>query len=118
MTSACILRCHVPPRSWQAVQSFGGKKMKCFKSDRKRLRLMLVVLVGAFVAGCGVGGSSDGSRVVAASCPTGQLSQLETAMDNTLSQADSAVAFSFPVERMDGRLYLFNRGASTMQTSY
>ena len=69
-------------------------------------------------AGCGGGGSNDAGRIVAAACPAGQSSQLEAAMDNTLSQVESDVDFSFAVERKDGRRFVFNRGASTMQTSY
>jgi CubicO group peptidase (beta-lactamase class C family) len=92
--------------------------MKRFKGDRIRLRLVLVVLVGAVVAGCGGGGSSDGPRIIAASCSPAQVSQLEAVMDDTLSRVESDVDFSFAVERSDGRRYVFNRGASTMQTSY
>jgi CubicO group peptidase (beta-lactamase class C family) len=44
--------------------------------------------------------------------------QLEAQMDATLSQAVSEVDFSFAVQRQDGRRYSFNRGSSTLQTSY
>jgi CubicO group peptidase (beta-lactamase class C family) len=91
--------------------------MKCVKADRVRSRLSLVMLLGALAAGCGGGGSGGGPNI-AASCPAGRLNQLETEMDNTLSQVDSEVDFSFAVERKDGRRYVFNRGASTMQTAY
>src|SRR6478609_265907 len=88
-----------------------AKKMRWFKRDRVRSRLMLVVWSGAMVAGCGGGGSDDGPRIVAASCPAAQVSQLEAAMDSTLSRVESDVDFSFAVERSDGRRYVFNRGA-------
>ncbi|MEX2125829.1 MAG: serine hydrolase domain-containing protein [Woeseia sp.] len=39
-------------------------------------------------------------------------------MDSVLSQAESEVDFSFAVERQDGRRYIFNRGGSTLQTTY
>jgi CubicO group peptidase (beta-lactamase class C family) len=39
-------------------------------------------------------------------------------MGATLSQAASEVDFSFSVERRDGRRFTFNRGGSTLQTSY
>lgn len=39
-------------------------------------------------------------------------------MDTALSQTTSEVDFSFSVERQDGRRYNFNRGTSTLQTSY
>jgi CubicO group peptidase (beta-lactamase class C family) len=39
-------------------------------------------------------------------------------MDTALSRAVSEVDFSFAVERRDGRRYTFNRGSSTLQTSY
>ncbi|OGW49727.1 MAG: hypothetical protein A2V62_12045 [Nitrospirae bacterium RBG_19FT_COMBO_58_9] len=39
-------------------------------------------------------------------------------MDSVLAQTTSEVDFSFSVERQDGRRYSYNRGASTLQTSY
>lgn len=39
-------------------------------------------------------------------------------MDATLAQAASEVDFSFSVDRQDGRRYTYNRGGSTLQTSY
>lgn len=39
-------------------------------------------------------------------------------MDALLSQAESEVDFSFAVQRQDGRRYSFNRGSSTLRTSY
>lgn len=39
-------------------------------------------------------------------------------MDDVLAQTHSEVDFSFAVERQDGRRYTFNRGLSTLQTSY
>ena len=46
------------------------------------------------------------------------VTQLEAEMDGVLSQAALEVDFSFSVERQDGRRYNFNRGVSTLQTSY
>ncbi|HEY8102732.1 MAG TPA: serine hydrolase domain-containing protein [Burkholderiaceae bacterium] len=67
-----------------------------------------------FLASCG-GGSADSSPPPVASC---SVTQLETDMTTILSQATSDVDFSFVVERQDGRRYNYNRGASTLQTSY
>lgn len=39
-------------------------------------------------------------------------------MDSTLAQTSSEVDFSFSVERQDGRRYTYNRGGSTLLTSY
>lgn len=39
-------------------------------------------------------------------------------MDATLAQATSEVDFSFSVDRQDGHRYTYNRGGSTLQTSY
>ena len=39
-------------------------------------------------------------------------------MDSVLSQTTSDVDFSFSVERQDGHRYTYNRGTSTLQTSY
>jgi len=46
------------------------------------------------------------------------VAQLEGAMESTLAQTSSDVDFSFSVERQDGRRYSYNRGGSTLQTSY
>lgn len=46
------------------------------------------------------------------------VSFLESEMDAILSATTSEVDFSFSVERADGRRYSYNRGSSTMQTSY
>jgi CubicO group peptidase (beta-lactamase class C family) len=71
------------------------------------IKFSLTAALVALAAGCG-GGSVDGSCPVAA----------EAQMDTVLSQAVSGVDFSFAVERQDGRRYTFNRGGSTLQTSY
>ena len=72
----------------------------------------LTVLACALAAGCGGGGDGE----PAGSCPA--AASLEAQMDSVLSQAVSEVDFSFAVERQDGRRYTFNRGGSTLQTSY
>ncbi len=74
-------------------------------------KLALATLLGALAAGCG-GGSEEPS---AGAC---SIVQLEAQMDATLSQAVSEVDFSYAVQRQDGRQYTFNRGSSTLQTSY
>lgn len=81
------------------------------------------VLLAALAAGCGGGG--DGAPVVngapVASCSVsqpGELQALEAQMGTVLSQAASEVDFSFAVERRDGRRFTFNRGSSTLNTSY
>lgn len=56
-----------------------------------------------------------------ASCSVSQagaLQALEAQMDTALARAVSEVDFSYAVERQDGRRYTFNRGGSTLQTSY
>ena len=72
------------------------------------------LLLSAVAAGCG----SGISETPAAACPVSQQNALEAQMDATLSQAASEVDFSFSVDRQDGRRYTFNRGGSTLQTSY
>jgi len=49
---------------------------------------------------------------------TCSISQLETQMTSTLSSVSTEVDFSFSVERSDGRRFSYNRGSSTLQTSY
>ena len=75
---------------------------------------VISVIIFVFVAGCGGGDTNPGSEQISACSVT----QLEAAMDTTLSQTTSDVDFSFSIERQDGRRYNFNRGASTLQTSY
>lgn len=66
------------------------------------------------MGGCG----RSGTGATPAAAPLCSVTQLEAAMDTVLSQTASDVDFSFAVERQDGRQYTFNRGASTLQTSY
>lgn len=73
-----------------------------------------VLLLTAVATGCGYGIS----ETPASSCPVAQQNALEAQMDATLSQAPSEVDFSFAVDRQDGRRYTYNRGGSTLQTSY
>lgn len=73
---------------------------------------LIAVVVCTLAAGCG--GSSAG----ASTGPSCSVTQIEGAMDAALSQAASEVDFSFSVERPDGGKYSFNRGVSTLQTSY
>jgi CubicO group peptidase (beta-lactamase class C family) len=81
-----------------------GRYCKC-------LAWSMLMLLGALVTGCGAGAGDT-----AGSCPA--AATLEAQMDSVLSQAASAGDFSFAVERLDGRRYTFNRGSSTLQTSY
>lgn len=76
-------------------------------------------LLAALTAGCGAGG--DGAPAQGVSCSVsgpGARQVLETEMDTLLSQAASEVDFSFAVERRDGRRFTFNRGSSTLNTTY
>ena len=53
--------------------------------------------------------------VLVSSC---SINNLEANMNAALSEVTSEVDFSFSVEKRDGRRYNFNRGISTLQTSY
>ena len=75
----------------------------------------IIWLLSAISVIGGCGGSGGGTQPTVPSC---SVTQLETGMDAVLSQTASEVDFSFSVERQDGRRYNFNRGASTLQTSY
>ena len=75
----------------------------------------IIWLLSAISVIGGCGGSGGGTQPTVPSC---SITQLETGMDAVLSQTASEVDFSFSVERQDGRRYNFNRGASTLQTSY
>lgn len=46
------------------------------------------------------------------------VTQRESELDSALASANSEVDFSFSVERADGRRYTYNRGTSTLQSSY
>jgi hypothetical protein len=73
-----------------------------------------IFFVICFVSGCDSGGSDEGSPNDS-QC---SVTALEAEMDTLLSKTSSEVDFSFCVERDDGRRYSFNRGDSTLQTSY
>lgn len=82
----------------------------------------LCVLVSLGLAACGGGGSDTPSSPSAGTSNGGgttcSVSQMETDMTNQLGQLSTDVDFSFAVERDDGRRYAYNRGASSMSTSY
>jgi CubicO group peptidase (beta-lactamase class C family) len=75
-----------------------------------------VALLAALAAGCG-GGSGESGVSCSVSQP-GALQALEAQLATVLSQAASEVDFSFAVERRDGRRFTFNRGSSTLNTTY
>lgn len=75
--------------------------------------LIAVLVACVVVAGCG-----GGSGTPPAPVPTCSTTQLEADMDAVLALTASEVDFSFALERQDGRRYSFNRGTSTLQTSY
>lgn len=74
-----------------------------------------VALLAALAAGCGAGSESGVSCSVS---QPGALQAFEAQMGAVLSQAASEVDFSFAVERRDGRRFTFNRGSSTLNTTY
>jgi CubicO group peptidase (beta-lactamase class C family) len=76
--------------------------------------LIALFIACVLAAGCGGGGSGTPP----APGPACSTTQLEAAMDTVLALTASEVDFSFSVERQDGRRYIFNRGVSTLQTSY
>jgi CubicO group peptidase (beta-lactamase class C family) len=77
-------------------------------------RLVMSAIFCVFTAGCG---GSDSSTVVSPE-QTCTATQLEADMDAVLTQTASEVDYSFSLERQDGRRYVFNRGISTLKTSY
>lgn len=76
----------------------------------------LLVFFSLFVLGSGCGGGSSGGD--SGEEPTCSVSQIESDMDTVLAQVSTDVNFSFSVQREDGRRYTYNRGASTLATSY
>lgn len=72
----------------------------------------------SLLAGCSGGGSDTPLATPPVTGPSCSVAQLEGAMESTLAQTSSDVDFSFSVERQDGRRYSYNRGGSTLQTSY
>jgi len=75
--------------------------------------LIAMLVACVVVASCG-----GGSGTPPAPVPTCSTTQLEADMDAVLALTASEVDFSFALERQDGRRYNFNRGTSTLQTSY
>lgn len=64
---------------------------------------------------CGGSSSSASNNDDESACST---THLEQQMNTALTTASSLVDFSFAVVREDGRTFLFNRGASSLQTVY
>ena len=87
-----------------------------FRRYRIYLKWSMPLLLGALVTGCGGGG--EDSSAPSGSCSVAQRDAIEAQMDGVLAQAVSEVDFSFAVDGQDGRRYTFNRGGSTLQTSY
>lgn len=79
-----------------------------------KIGLLVPIMLCIFAAGCR-SNETDPALPPTAACP---VTQLEADMDAVLAQTVSEVDFSFAVERLDGRRYTFNRGVSTLQTSY
>ena len=77
------------------------------------MKTQVLSLCVASVLTVGCGGSS--TTPPSTGCST---TQLETTLNTDLARATSEVDFSFAVERQDGRRYSYQRGASTLQTSY
>jgi hypothetical protein len=73
--------------------------------------------MAAFMAGCNSGGRG-GSPLPPEPETACSVLELEEALNEALMAADSEVDFSFAVERGDGRRFSFERGVSTLQTSY
>ena len=72
----------------------------------------------SLLGGCSSSGSDTPPAPGPVAGPSCSVAQLEGAMDSTLAQTSSDVDFSFSVERQDGRRYSYNRGGSTLLTSY
>ncbi|HUF21574.1 MAG TPA: serine hydrolase domain-containing protein [Burkholderiales bacterium] len=105
-----------------ATTRIGGKmKAENIGSERgrgyQRLTWATPVLLAALITGCG-GAGGDPDLFGVGTCTNPQTSALEAQMDGLLDEVDSEVDFSFAVDRRDGRRYVFNRGNSTLQTSY
>lgn len=77
------------------------------------VRIFLVFLVIA-VVGCKNSGSSGGAT--AGSCAN--TASLESDMTTLLASASSEVDFTYSIERSDGRKFTYNRGSSSLATSY
>jgi CubicO group peptidase (beta-lactamase class C family) len=70
--------------------------------------ILSLAIVNFFTACSGADGAT----------PACSVDALETQIDSALAQTNSAVDFSFLVERSDGRRFAYDRGSSTAQTSY
>lgn len=79
--------------------------------------LLLIGLFSMITAACAAdgGGKKPEPRPAATACT---ITELEDALDSALAKVKSKVDFSFAAERRDGRRYRYQRGASTLQTSY
>lgn len=66
----------------------------------------------AFLAGCGGGDSSPPAPAICS------VVERESDLTNALAQASSEVDFSMVLERPDGRRFSYERGTSTLTTTY
>jgi CubicO group peptidase (beta-lactamase class C family) len=79
--------------------------------------LLLIGLYSMMTAACPANGGvkKPEPRPAVASC---SITELENGLDSAFAKVKSKVDFSFAAERRDGRRYRYQRGASTLQTSY
>lgn len=85
---------------------------------RIRIRYLIISCILVFT-GCTKNSSTENSTTTNnnnnSNCST---QSLETSMTSNLASTSSEVDFSFVMERSDGRRFSYNRGSSTLSTSY
>ena len=85
---------------------------------QKITRLSLILTSLACTACGGAGNTISTTSTTSTPTATCNVAQIETEMGTQLSQLTTDTNFSFAVERDDGRRYVYNRGGSSMTTSY
>lgn len=79
------------------------------------MKILVCGLIGVMSVLSLISCNKSDSGTAANSCSTALL---ETDMTTLLAQASSEVDFSYVIERADGRRFSYNRGSSTLTTSY
>ncbi len=79
---------------------------------------LLASSLGCSACGGGSTGATSTSTTPSIPTPGCNVTQIESELSTQLAQLNTDVNFSFAVERDDGRRYVYNRGNSTMSTSY
>ena len=82
------------------------------------MRIALLFFLTFLLSCSGGSSSSSGAGNGGEGSPSCSVQNIENSLDQSLVGLTANADFSFYLEREDGRVYLYNRGSSTMQSVY